>query len=142
MESSGWMTAVNYIVEHGSRCPWCRGPHLSCDDPPSREQEGEAVQTVTCLDCGAVWDDVMPLSGYEPRTPGRGVDRSQEIEDAYRKAIIEARRVRDEADEQTFRVVSEVNRAYLAACDAAWHVREAALRDMSHEKETGKESKT
>lgn len=57
------MTDKEYVAAGGCRCPVCRSDNVVGE---SIGIEGrDAVQEVRCSDCGACWNDVYSLQGYD-----------------------------------------------------------------------------
>ena len=62
------LTSQQYAEGRGVRCPCCgsenvTGGRFECD-------AGSAWQPVDCEECGASWQDVYVLNGYENLSPG------------------------------------------------------------------------
>ena len=58
------MTSEEYVEYNGLRCPVCG--KRNCMDAQGVDIIGsEAIQEVTCTNCGSAWYDVYKLERYE-----------------------------------------------------------------------------
>lgn len=67
MKGSGKIKPIlsprKYVASSGCKCPSCFSGNLSADTP---QIDGPSVWVgVSCNDCGASWNDVYKLVGYE-----------------------------------------------------------------------------
>jgi len=65
------LTSKEYAEKLGRFCPQCG----SEDDIEGNQVEidaGGAWQEISCLGCGATWDDVYVLTGFANLEPGEG----------------------------------------------------------------------
>ena len=58
------MTKEEYINNGGNNCPCCGSGNLGTEDNVQVDS-GSAWQKVHCNDCGAIWNDIWSLTGYE-----------------------------------------------------------------------------
>lgn len=67
-----------YAAAWGTRCPHCDGNDLSGEQ--FTVEEGKAWQPIKCHGCGASWNDLYTLTGYEttqaPDADEEGADQS------------------------------------------------------------------
>ena len=57
------LSDADYVKTKGNHCPRCRGVQIQGGEIEIGGKE--AVQEVTCSDCGASWSDIYALVGYE-----------------------------------------------------------------------------
>ena len=66
------MSEAEYVAASGAGCPCCRS--FNVEGVGCMESRDEVmVNSLECFHCGATWDDVFSLSGYENLKPGRPV---------------------------------------------------------------------
>lgn len=56
------MTSEQYVATRGCYCPNCGSEEM--DNSSVQIDAGDAWQPMTCLECGATWNDVFKLIGY------------------------------------------------------------------------------
>lgn len=61
------MNSDLYAETGASVCPACRSENISAGDC---NHEAPATQEVECKDCGATWNDIYKLVGYEDLKTG------------------------------------------------------------------------
>lgn len=58
------MTQKEYVSIGGSKCPHCSSSNILTDNGIQADA-GHAWQDVSCDDCGATWQDIWLLTGYD-----------------------------------------------------------------------------
>jgi hypothetical protein len=69
---AGWMIGSTYVATGGRVCPKCSstkvGTRSDADDALVRGSTDMIVLgPMNCRDCGAEWDEVYRLAGYDPK---------------------------------------------------------------------------
>lgn len=60
------LTPAEYVTQQGIYCPRCHSDKI--DGGTFEETETGGIQHIHCVACGATWDDVLRLVGYENLT--------------------------------------------------------------------------
>ena len=58
------MSSHKYCAQRGLVCPQCRSEQIEAPNGVEIDA-GTARQEMGCLDCGATWEDVYTLIGYD-----------------------------------------------------------------------------
>ena len=56
------ISSEEYVKAKGGCCPACKSENIEGDEVVI--DEGQALQTISCLDCEATWTDVHTLVRY------------------------------------------------------------------------------
>ena len=64
------LTEKEYVEVKGTKCPACGSIEL--EGRSINIEGGSARQGMCCLDCGAFWEDVYKLEGYDLLNKGDG----------------------------------------------------------------------
>ncbi len=58
-------TSEEYVEAGGSECPACGSGHMKLGEIVPPEHDSIVWQSITCTGCGAKWDEIYKLAGYE-----------------------------------------------------------------------------
>jgi hypothetical protein len=70
------MTNEEYVTSNGNKCPFCGKDDLRGGNYDMTDND-TIYYAVMCNDCGAQWDDIFKLTGFEEFTEATVEKREQ-----------------------------------------------------------------